>query len=240
MNTKNINDNIVQISATINTDFWTKKKWLKVQQSYLSIHKNIRLQLICKRAFDVVISCIAIVSLFPIFLLIALAVKLTSPGQILFCQERLGQLGKPFVIYKFRTMMDGAIHIGAGLDTFKGDPRITPVGKFLREYHLDELPQLFNILCGDMSLVGPRPLLVSSLETYSNLQKRRLLLPPGLTAWEAVKGGLSNSLEERLNLDIWYVDNWNFWLDIMIIFRTIPVVLRQEGVYEQDNGLSDS
>jgi sugar transferase EpsL len=91
-----------------------------------------------------------------------------------------------------------------------------------------------------MSLVGPRPLLVSSLETYSNLQKRRLLLPPGLTAWEAVKGGLSNSLEERLNLDVWYVDNWNFWLDIIIIFRTIPVVLRQEGVYEQDNGLSES
>jgi sugar transferase EpsL len=240
MNTKNFNDDIVQISATINTHFWTETKWQKVQQSYLRKHNNIRLQLVCKRVFDVVLSCIAIVSLLPLLLLIALAVKLSSPGQILFRQERLGQLGKPFVIYKFRTMMDGAINIGAGLDTFKGDPRITPVGKFLREYHLDELPQIFNILRGDMSLVGPRPLLVSSLETYSNLHKRRLLLPPGLTAWTAVNGGLSNSLNKRLDLDVWYVNNWNFWLDIMIIFRTIPVVLRQEGVYEQDNGISKS
>jgi sugar transferase EpsL len=210
------------------------------ETSYIDIQKNLRLQLLCKRLLDIVISGIAIITLSPVLLLIALAVKFSSPGQILFCQERLGHLGKPFIIYKFRTMVDGAINIGAGIDTFRGDPRITLIGKFLREYHLDELPQLFNILRGDMSLVGPRPLLVSSLETYTESQKKRLLLPPGLTAWEAVNGGLSNNLDERLDLDVWYVDNWNFWLDIIIILRTIPVVLLQEGIYEENNDFSQN
>ena len=134
-------------------------------------------------------------------------------------------------------MVDGAIHIGTGLDTFKGDPRVTPVGKFLREYHLDELPQLLNVLRGNMSLVGPRPLLVLDLQTYSDWEKRRLLMYPGITAWEAVNGGLLNELDERIKLDIWYVDNWNLWLDLVILLRTIPVVLRKEGAYEKDASL---
>jgi lipopolysaccharide/colanic/teichoic acid biosynthesis glycosyltransferase len=130
-------------------------------------------------------------------------------------------------------MIDGAIHQGTGLDTFKGDPRVTSVGKFLREYHLDELPQLFNVLSGEMSLVGPRPLLPESLSTYTDEQKLRLLVKPGITAWEAVNGGLSNSLEKRLELDIFYVANFSLWLDLLILLRTIPVVLRKEGVYEE-------
>ncbi|BAY90311.1 MULTISPECIES: sugar transferase [unclassified Tolypothrix] len=221
-------------------DVWTEEQWQEVKNSFLTEHPKMKWQLIYKRLLDIILASIAIFLLLPVLLTIALAVKLTSPGPILFCQTRLGTLGKPFVIYKFRTMVDGAINLGAGLNTFRGDPRVTPIGKFLREYHLDELPQLFNILRGDMSLVGPRPLLVASLFNYSDWQKKRLLMLPGLTAWEAVNGGLDNSLEQRINFDVWYVDNWSFWLDILIILRTIPVVLRKEGVYIKDANLSDS
>lgn len=210
---------------------WTGETWKAVEKAYLSRQKGMRRQLIFKRCLDVAIASLALLLLWPLLLIIAFAIRLSSPGPILFRQERLGKLGKPFIIYKFRTMVEGAIHIGTGLGTYKGDPRVTKVGKFLREYHLDELPQLFNVLLGDMSLVGPRPLLVSSLKTYDDTQKRRLLLPPGITAWEAVNGGLENSFEARLQLDVWYVDHWNFWLDLVILLRTIPVVLRKEGVY---------
>ncbi len=237
MNKESLANSVVLDCNQGTTDIWTEEKWQEFSRNFLADHTGIKIQLLYKRLLDITLATIAILILFPVILVIALAVKFTSPGPILFCQERLGMLGKPFVIYKFRTMVDGAIHIGAGLDTFKGDPRITPIGKFLREYHLDELPQLFNILRGDMSLVGPRPLLVSTLATYTNEQKRRLLMPSGLTAWEAVNGGLDNSLEERIQLDIWYVDNWNFWLDIAIILRTIPVVLRKEGVYQKHSKL---
>jgi sugar transferase EpsL len=210
---------------------WTTETWKAVEKAYLGRQKGMRGQLICKRCLDVAIASLALLILWPLLLIIAFAIRLSSPGPILFRQERLGKLGKPFIIYKFRTMVDGAVHIGTGLGTYKGDPRVTKIGKFLREYHLDELPQLFNVLLGDMSLVGPRPLLVSSLKIYDDTQKRRLLLPPGITAWEAVNGGLENSFEERLQLDVWYVDHWNFWLDLVILLRTIPVVLRKEGVY---------
>jgi sugar transferase EpsL len=216
---------------------WTEKQWQEVEQTYLKEHHKVRMQLAFKRWLDIAIAICAIAILLPVFLLIALAVRFSSPGPILFRQERLGKLGKPFIIYKFRTMIDGATHLGAGLDTFKGDPRVTPIGRLLREYHLDELPQLFNVILGNMSLVGPRPLLVSALPTYSDWEKRRLLMPPGITAWEAVKGGLLNDVDERIKLDVWYVDNWNIWLDAVIIFRTIPVVLLKQGVYKEDGSL---
>jgi lipopolysaccharide/colanic/teichoic acid biosynthesis glycosyltransferase len=206
-------------------------KLKEVEQAYLKQRKGMQVQLVLKRLLNVAIASIAILILLPVFLAIALLVRLSSPGPILFRQERLGKLGTTFTIYKFRTMVDGAVNIGAGLNTFKGDPRITPVGKFLREYHLDELPQLFNVLKGDMSLVGPRPLLPLELPKYSDRQKRRLLVSPGITAWEAVNGGLDNTREQRIELDLWYVDRWNFWIDLLILARTIPVVLRKEGVY---------
>jgi lipopolysaccharide/colanic/teichoic acid biosynthesis glycosyltransferase len=206
-------------------------KLKEVEQAYLKQRKGMQVQLVLKRLLDVAIASIAILILLPVFLAIALLVRLSSPGPILFRQERLGKLGTTFTIYKFRTMVDGAVNIGAGLNTFKGDPRITPVGKFLREYHLDELPQLFNVLKGDMSLVGPRPLLPLELPKYSDRQKRRLLVSPGITAWEAVNGGLDNTREQRIELDLWYVDRWNFWIDLLILARTIPVVLRKEGAY---------
>ncbi|MFB2977717.1 sugar transferase [Microseira sp. BLCC-F43] len=231
MNSEVYVGNLSSISTERLAEVWTDETWETAEKAYLARQKGMRMQLMFKRNLDVAIASLALLLLSPLLLGIALAVRLSSPGPILFCQERLGKLGKPFTIYKFRTMVDGAVNIGIGLGTFKGDPRVTKVGKFLREYHLDELPQLFNVLRGDMSLVGPRPLLVSSLKTYNDVQKRRLLMPPGVTAWEAVNGGLENSLEARLNLDVWYVERWNFWLDWVILFRTIPVVLRKEGVY---------
>ncbi|MDM9385230.1 sugar transferase [Chlorogloeopsis sp. ULAP01] len=240
MDNRFLDGRIDLFSGKVKSEFWTDKEWREFEQAYLKEHKYIRAQLVLKRLFDIAIALLTLIILSPIFLLVALAIKFSSPGPILFCQERLGRLGKPFTIYKFRTMVDGAIHIGSGINTFKGDPRITSVGKFLREYHLDELPQLFNILVGEMSLVGPRPLLISTLSTYKNCQKKRLLMPPGLTAWEAVNGGLENSLDERIKLDIWYVNNWRFWLDIVIILRTIPVVLRKEGVYEKEGILTST
>jgi sugar transferase EpsL len=210
---------------------WTQEQWQAIERSYRSRHKHLQLYLMIKRLADITLASIGIVLLFPLLVVLAIAVRLSSPGPILFVQERLGQLGHPFHIYKFRTMVDGAIHIGAGLDTFKGDPRVTLVGRVLREYHLDEFPQLLNVLRGEMSLVGPRPLLLESLATYEDWQRKRLLMPPGMTALEAVQGGLDNDWDERIRLDVWYVEHWSIWLDFMILMRTIPVVLRKEGVY---------
>jgi lipopolysaccharide/colanic/teichoic acid biosynthesis glycosyltransferase len=210
---------------------WTAEQWHQAKQEYFTVRQGIQVQLAIKRILDVIVASISLIILLPVLAIIAIAIRLDSSGPILFLQERSGQFGKPFYIYKFRTMIDGAIHVGTGLNTFDGDPRITSVGKFLREYHLDELPQLWNVLCGEMSLVGPRPLLSSFLSTYNNWEKRRLLMPPGITAWEAVNGGLLNLFEERVALDIWYVDRWTIWVDLWILARTIPVVLQKEGVY---------
>jgi lipopolysaccharide/colanic/teichoic acid biosynthesis glycosyltransferase len=183
---------------------------------------------------DRLLAGLGLVMIAPLMGAIAIAVRLSSPGPIFFVQERLGRYGKPFRIYKFRTMVDGAVHLGTGLDTFEGDPRVTAVGQVLREYHLDELPQLFNVLRGEMSLVGPRPLLMSSLATYQDWEKRRLLLPPGITAWEAVQGGLLNTIDERIALDVWYVDHFTIGLDLWILLKTLPVVLTKEGAYGEN------
>ncbi|MGB7713300.1 MAG: sugar transferase [Microcoleus sp.] len=223
------------ISDLNGSQVWTAEQWQEAKKNYLDKRQGIRVSLEIKRIFDLAISSLAILILLPVLALISLAIRLSSPGPILFRQERLGQLAKPFKIYKFRTMIDGAISQGAGINTFKGDPRVTPIGRFLREYHLDELPQLFNVLRGEMSLVGPRPLLVQCLPTYTDWQKQRFLVSPGITAWEAVQGGLLNTLEERLKLDVWYVNHWNFWLDLVILIRTIPVVLSKEGAYAKED-----
>lgn len=215
----------------LTTQLWTEEGWQAIERAYLSKYRGLRVYLVIKRLADVIFATVGIVLLLPLLIVIAIAVHLSSPGPILFVQQRLGKLGKSFYIYKFRTMVDGAIYMGAGLDTFNGDPRVTSVGRLLREYHLDELPQLLNVIRGEMSLVGPRPLLLESLSTYSDWQKKRLLMLPGITALEAVEGGLENDLNERIRSDVWYVDHWSIWLDFVILIRTIPVVLRKEGVY---------
>jgi sugar transferase EpsL len=213
-------------------NLWTMQQWQEAEQTYLNQRRSSNLQRSVKRWLDLLLASIIILLLSPILLLIALAIRFTSPGPILFRQERLGRLGQSFQIYKFRSMVEGAIHQGAGLDTFKGDPRITPVGSFLRDYHLDELPQLLNVLRGEMSLVGPRPLLPAMLFTYTEEERHRLLLPPGITGWQQINGGEQNSAEQNIELDLWYIWRWSIWQDILILLRTLPVVLRKEGLYD--------
>lgn len=187
-----------------------------------------------KRIIDFAITLIAVVILAPVFLLIALLIKLDSNGPVLFVQKRLGKNSKPFKFLKFRTMIENAQNMGLGLTVSKNDFRITKIGRFLREWTLDELPQLFNVLKGDMSLVGPRPLpQYQNQSAFSKeLWQKRLLIKPGLICLVDIKGrGLVESWEKRLEYDIWYVDNWSLWLDFKILFLGFFAVLSRRGVY---------
>jgi lipopolysaccharide/colanic/teichoic acid biosynthesis glycosyltransferase len=170
----------------------------------------------------------------PLIFLAAVVIKLDSPGPVFFCQKRVGKNGNPFLIWKLRTMADNAVNQGAGLVTFQNDPRITRVGAWLRKYRIDELPQVLNVLCGEMSLVGPRPLLAGYLHAYSERDRRRLLVKPGVTGWQQINGGSRNTWDERITLDLWYVDNWSVWVDLKVIFLTAPVVLKADSVYGND------
>jgi lipopolysaccharide/colanic/teichoic acid biosynthesis glycosyltransferase len=169
--------------------------------------------------------------------IIALLIKLTSPGPVMFCQPRSGLNGKPFTIYKFRTMVTNAEqfkHELAAMNEMSGpvfkitnDPRVTPVGKWLRKFSLDELPQLFNILRGEMSLVGPRPLPVDEVRRFNDLaHRRRLSVKPGLTClWQISGRNQISDFKEWVRLDLEYIDHWSLWLDLKILLRTIPAVL---------------
>lgn len=152
-------------------------------------------------------------------------------GLFFFIQERIGKDGQPFMIYKFRTMVPNAIHMGTGIYTEENDPRITQIGRFLRKTSLDELPQLINILKGDMSFIGPRPTIQEQVLQYDTFQKKRLLIKPGITGLAQVNGRNSISWPERIMYDVQYVENWSFGLDVSIFFKTISVILKQEGLY---------
>jgi lipopolysaccharide/colanic/teichoic acid biosynthesis glycosyltransferase len=180
-----------------------------------------------KRCFDVIISFLALVILaFPMLILIWLINrKLGRP--VFFKQIRPGLHAKPFEMIKFRTMIDACSANGALLPDSE---RLTPFGSFLRSTSLDELPELWNVLKGDMSLVGPRPLLMEYLPLYSSTQARRHEVRPGITGWAQVNGRNSLSWEEKFELDVWYVDNRSFWLDIKILFMTVKKVLLREGI----------
>lgn len=177
-----------------------------------------------KRALDAVISFAALLVLAIPMLIIALLIKLDSSGPVLFKQKRLGRYGKTYEIYKFRSMKVNAEHTGSGVYSGKGDPRVTKVGKFLRATSLDELPQLINMLKGDMSLIGPRPPLTYHpwpLEEYSDEQKRMFEVRPGMTGWAQVNGRKEVEWNRRIELNVWYVDHLTFWLDVKIFFMTI-------------------
>jgi lipopolysaccharide/colanic/teichoic acid biosynthesis glycosyltransferase len=187
-----------------------------------------------KRCFDVLGATALLIVSAPIILAVAILIKLDSPGPVFFRQERAGRNAEPFLIWKFRTMVENAVNQGAGFATFHTDPRITRPGAWLRKYRIDELPQIFNVLCGQMSLVGPRPLLPNYLHAYSERDRRRLLVKPGVTGWQQVNGGSRNTWDERITLDLWYVDNWGPWIDIKVLFLTVFVVLKADSVYGKD------
>lgn len=177
-----------------------------------------------KRFFDIVISLLAIIILAIPMLIIVLAVKIDSKGPVIFKQERIGKGGKVFWIYKFRSMCVGAENTGSGVYSGEGDTRVTKVGKFLRATSLDELPQFFNVLKGDMSFIGPRPPLTYhpwTLDKYTEEQKRMFEVRPGITGWAQVNGRKEVEWNKRIKLNVWYVDNISLWLDIKIIFMTV-------------------
>ncbi|MGE0281731.1 MAG: sugar transferase [Rhizobiaceae bacterium] len=180
-----------------------------------------------KRAFDLTATIILIVVLAPVFILVAGLVwwKLGSP--VIFRQTRPGRSAKPFVMLKFRTMRDATDGKGTPLPD---EQRLTPFGRFLRSTSLDELPELFNVLKGEMSLVGPRPLLMQYVPLYSSTQMRRHEVAPGITGWAQVNGRNALSWDDKFKLDVWYVDNRSFWLDIKIIALTLDRVIRRSGI----------
>ena len=180
-----------------------------------------------KRVFDLIATTLGLIVLSPFILLTAISVRIFLGTPIIFRQERAGYKGHPFFIYKFRTMTDATDASGNLLPDSR---RLTRLGRFLRALSLDELPELFNILRGEMSLVGPRPLLMEYLERYSSEQKRRHDVYPGLTGWAQVNGRNAITWQDKFALDVWYVDHWSFWLDIKIIFMTPWKVLTREGI----------
>lgn len=184
-----------------------------------------------KRCFDIILSLTALTLFSPLWLTIGLLVKLTSPGPVFFLQSRPGYHRKLFRVYKFRTMRPGSEKMVKGVEVLKGDDRVTAFGKFLRRTKLDEIPQLINILKGEMSLVGPRPERISSLEDYTPYIERRLDMRPGLTGLAQVSGNIYLELKERYRLDVYYVEHFSFMLDVRILIRTIGVVLWGEAFY---------
>jgi lipopolysaccharide/colanic/teichoic acid biosynthesis glycosyltransferase len=180
-----------------------------------------------KRLIDIVGSLIGLALSSPLIIVISIIIYFTMGRPIFFKQVRPGLKGKPFVIYKFRTMLDLRDEKG---NLLPDEKRLTTIGKFLRSTTLDELPEFWNVLKGDMSLVGPRPLLMEYLDRYTPEQARRHNVKPGMTGWAQVNGRNAISWEERFKLDVWYVDNWNILLDLKIILLTILKVLRREGI----------
>jgi exopolysaccharide biosynthesis polyprenyl glycosylphosphotransferase len=207
----------------------------------LSSAPESELLLFFKRAFDVVLSAAFLVLLAPLLIAIAAAIRITSPGQVLFRQTRCGLGGRKFTLYKFRSMVNNAEQLRAELHelneldghAFKitDDPRITPVGRILRRFSLDELPQMWNILRGDMSFVGPRPAIPDEVEKYEPWQRRRLRMRPGLTCIWVIEGRSHVKFHRWIQLDLAYIDNWSLWLDAKIFLRTIPIVISGRGAY---------
>ena len=180
-----------------------------------------------KSFLDKSAAAIALLIFSPLILIIAIAIYRQMGSPIIFVQPRPGKDGKIFQFYKFRTMTDGKDAVG---NLLPDEVRLTPLGKWVRETSVDELPQLWNILKGDMSFVGPRPLLVRYLDRYTPEQARRHEVKPGITGWAQVNGRNAISWEEKFNYDVWYIDNWSLWLDLKILFLTVLKVLQRQGI----------
>jgi len=183
-----------------------------------------------KRVADIVAAFLILLMLAPLLLILAVLIRIKLGSPVLFCQQRPGRHGKPFVMYKFRTMVNATDSQGLLLSD---EERLIPFGRMLRRTSIDELPELINVLKGEMSLVGPRPLLMEYLPLYSPEQARRHEVRPGITGWAQVNGRNAISWEEKFKLDVWYVDNQSFWLDIKILWMTVVKVFKREGISQQ-------
>jgi undecaprenyl phosphate N,N'-diacetylbacillosamine 1-phosphate transferase len=191
-------------------------------------------QFMVKRAFDCLVATLSLFFLFPVFVVICIGIWIDSPGPLFFTVRAAGREGKPFDQWKFRSMEAGARDKGHPFETSSSDPRITRVGRFLRRWSLDELPQLWNVLRGEMSLIGPRPAFLEVAEGYSPLEGRRLLMRPGLTGLAQIHGRNLLPWPRRVSYDIQYIEHYSLWRDAGILIRTIPVVVCGEGIYGPD------
>lgn len=191
---------------------------------------------VVRRAVDVLVSATGLLLCSPILALAALAIRLESAGSPIYRQRRSGLEGREFDVLKLRTMVDGAEHTGAGLAIDAGDARITRVGSLLRRTSLDELPNLLNVLRGEMSLIGPRPTLPAQVAQYTPRQRGRLAVKPGITGWAQVNGRASLSWSERIELDLFYIEHRSLLLDLRILWRTLAIVLGGAGLYKGPSG----
>jgi lipopolysaccharide/colanic/teichoic acid biosynthesis glycosyltransferase len=186
------------------------------------------------RAFDIVLAALLLVLSSPLLLAAVIAIRLESSGRAIYRQRRIGRDGEPFELWKLRTMVPGAEAMGAGIYVLEGDPRITGVGRLLRRLSLDELPNLVNVLKGDMAIVGPRPTIQEQVDRYTERQRRRLEVKPGITGWAQVHGRTSLSWPERIELDVWYVEHRSLRLDLKILARTARLLATGHGLYSED------
>jgi lipopolysaccharide/colanic/teichoic acid biosynthesis glycosyltransferase len=184
-----------------------------------------------RRLFDVVVAGGALTVCSPFLLVAMAAIRLESPGSPIYRQRRIGLGGRPFDVLKLRTMVTGAEHLGAGLAVAEGDARITRVGRLLRRTSLDEIPNLVNVLRGDMAIIGPRPTVPVQVERYTERQRGRLAAKPGITGWAQVNGRTELPWDERIELDLWYLEHRSLRLDVAILWRTARMVLGGEGLY---------
>jgi lipopolysaccharide/colanic/teichoic acid biosynthesis glycosyltransferase len=186
------------------------------------------------RLLDLVIAGLLLVVSAPLLGLAALAIKLESHGPVFYRQLRVGRDGRPFELWKLRTMVRGAEKMGAGIYVLEGDPRITRVGRLLRRFSLDELPNLINVLRGDLAVVGPRPTVQEQVDRYTERQRRRLEVKPGITGWAQVNGRTSLPWPDRIELDVWYVEHRSLRLDLGILARTARMLATGHGLYSED------
>ncbi|HEX5194504.1 MAG TPA: sugar transferase [Solirubrobacteraceae bacterium] len=189
-----------------------------------------------KRCFDLVVGGSLALVTAPVVAALALLIRLETPGNPIYTQTRVGKDGVPFQIYKLRTMVSGAEHLGAGLAISAGDTRITRVGTLLRRTSLDELPNLWNVVAGQMSIVGPRPTLQHQVDSYTSRQRGRLAVKPGITGWAQINGRASLPWPDRIELDLWYVEHRSMALDLRILRLTVGQVLRGSGLYKGTSG----
>jgi lipopolysaccharide/colanic/teichoic acid biosynthesis glycosyltransferase len=191
---------------------------------------------VIRRAVDIVLSALVLALSSPLLAAAMLAIRLEGPGPVIYRQRRIGLDGHPFDVLKLRTMVDGAEHIGAGLAVNENDSRITRVGALLRRTSLDELPNLVNVLRGEMSLIGPRPTLPAQVEQYGERERGRLALKPGITGWAQVNGRATLPWSQRIELDLYYIQHRSLALDLKILWRTVAMVLGGSDLYKGSHG----